>query len=263
MTIRDIQTMSGPKLSVVKSADRLLDVLENLVQRGRGSTHAKLSADLGIPKSSLTQLLGNLVERGYLSFKPGPNIYEIGPRLVQLIERQAQMMGIPRTAQRLCDKLTKETGESSSFNLQVDDVSERICGANSNQSLTFNMRIGETAPLYAVSSGKIMLAWMNETELKDYLSRVAFEAFTHKTITRHADLRAELQQVRKDSLAWSVEEYTQGIIGLAMPVEDVHNKLIGALNIAFPTARDSSAHRTRLTLALRTAASSMQAELAA
>ena len=69
-------------------------------------------------------------------FTPSLIVATVSP--AQLVERQAQVMSLPRFAQRFCEKLTKETGESSSFNVQVDHMSERICGANSNQSLTFN-----------------------------------------------------------------------------------------------------------------------------
>lgn len=254
--------MTLQKPAVVKSADRVLDVLEALVHSGRGATHARLSADLGIPKSSLTQLLGNLVERGYLGFKAGPNLYEIGPRLVQLVERQSQVMGIPRIAQRFCDRLTRETDESSSFSVYLNDMSERLCGANSTQSLTFNMQVGQTAPAYAVSSGKVMLACTDDAGLRQYLARVKLKAFTKNTITRAAELKKELELVRKDNLAWSLEEYTPGIVGLAVPVFDAQANLAGSLNIAYPAARDSAVQRKRLTAALRAAAASMQAELA-
>ena len=253
--------MNSSKPAVVKSADRVLDVLEALVHSGRGATHARLSVDLGIPKSSLTQLLGNLVERGYLIFKSGPSLYEIGPRLVQLVERQLQVMEIPRLAQHACDRLTKETDESSSFSVQVNDMSERLCGANSTQPLTFNMQVGQTAPAYAVSSGKVMLACMSDAELSQYLARVKLQAVTKKTITRVPELIKELVHIRKDSLAWSIEEYTPGIIGLAVPVVDAQEKLAGSLNIAYPAARDSAAQRKRLAAALRAAAAAMQAEL--
>ena len=255
--------MTSQKPAVVKSADRVLDVLEALVHSGRGATHARLAADLGIPKSSLTQLLGNLLERGYLSFQSGPNLYQIGPRLVQLVERQSQVMGIPRIAQRYCDRLAKETNESSSFSVQVDDMSERLCGTNSTQSLTFNMQVGQTAPAYAVSSGKVMLACMDDAELARYLASVKLKAFTKKTITRASELKKELAHIHKDGLAFSLEEYTPGIIGLAVPVFDAQDKLAGSLNIAYPAARDSATQRKRLAVVLRAAATSMQAELAA
>ena len=255
--------MTSQKPAVVKSADRVLDVLEALVRSGRGATHARLSADLGIPKSSLTQLLGNLVERGYLSFMSGTSLYEIGPRLLQLVERHSQAMSVPRIAQRYCDRLTKETDESSSFSVQVNNMSERLCGTNSTQSLTFNMQIGQTAPAYAVSSGKVMLAFMDDSGLRQYLSIVELQPFTKKTITRVPELKKELEHIRKDKLAWSLEEYTPGIIGLAIPVLDAQEHLVGSLNIAYPAARDSAAQRKRLVVALRAATLSMQAELAA
>lgn len=53
-------------MSTVKSAARVLDILELLASSGRAMTHAEIGRRTAIPKSSLTQLLRNLAERGYV-----------------------------------------------------------------------------------------------------------------------------------------------------------------------------------------------------
>lgn len=246
---------------VVKSADRVLDLFELLAHKGRALTHSELCAELGIPKSSLTQLVGNLVERGYLSFTPGPNAYGIGDRLMSLVERQRHNVTLPELAQPLCDRITRLTGESSSLNLRRDGVMQRVCGANSTQPLTFSMSVGQTAPLYAVSSGKVVLAWLAETALDAYLQSTPLKAITKSTVTSQAKLRRELKEVRRTGVAWSVEEYTLGIVGAAVPVFGSAPEPLGAFNIAMPNVRDDPRHRQRLVGALREAASSLQKDL--
>jgi DNA-binding IclR family transcriptional regulator len=78
--------MQSAKEPTVKSADRVLDLLELLCSAGRPLTHTEISSALSIPKSSMSQLLGNLRRRGYLTFQAGPNVYELGPAVAKLTE---------------------------------------------------------------------------------------------------------------------------------------------------------------------------------
>jgi DNA-binding IclR family transcriptional regulator len=249
---------------VVKSADRVLDLFELLAHKGRALTHSELCAELGIPKSSLSQLVGNLVERGYLQFTPGAATYGIGQRLMDLVERQRHNITLPELAQPLCDRLTRLTGESSSLNLRRDDMMQRVCGANSTQPLTFSMSVGQVAPLYAVSSGKVMLAWLPEQELAAYLAANPLSPITPRTLTSASALRKQLKEVRRDGVAWSVEEYTPGIVGIGVPVfQGDDEQPIAAFNIAMPSVRDSAAQRARIVGALKEAAASLQKDLLA
>lgn len=250
-----------PSKNLVKSADRVLDVLETLAGRSRGLTHTELSTELDIPKSSLSKLVGNLTERGYLKFVPGPNVYEIGDGLLLLLNRQKFNQEMPGRAQQVCERLTRQTQESSSFNVQEGRLATRICGANSQQPLTFMMNVGQSAPLHSVSSGKIMLAWQTPLQIEDYLANVDLEPITPKTLTDKMRLMEQLKSVRENEVAWSEEEYTVGIVGVAVPVVNDDAKLIGALNIAFPAVRDSAAQREKMVKVLREAAASLHNNL--
>src|SRR5262247_1057439 len=70
--------------SSVKSATRTLDILEFVVGCGRPVSAAEIAASLAIPVSSLSYLLGTLVERGYLVrsgrlHSPGPALSRLNP----------------------------------------------------------------------------------------------------------------------------------------------------------------------------------------
>lgn len=248
--------------SVVKSADRVLDIFEVLAQKARPLSHTELAAELGIPKSSLSQLLANLVDRTYLSFDAGSASYEFGEGFLRLNERRSRIASLPELAQPLCDRITRMTGESSSLNLRRDFDVERVCGSNSTHPLTYTMKLGELAPMYAVSSGKALLATFAAKELSAYLSSVKLEPITKHTITSAAALRKEIEKVKKSGVAWSFEEFTRGIIGLAVVVYH-GGEPIGALNIALPKSRDDPEQRQRMVAALQDAAASLEKDLGA
>ena len=75
------------------------------------------------------------------------------------------------------------------------------------------MKVGERAPLYAVSSGKIALSKMSSAEFDDYLRTLTFDAITPHTITSKRRLREEMPVVRQSGFAYSREEFTPGITG--------------------------------------------------
>lgn len=252
--------MSPEGRSVVKSADRVLDIFEVLAQKARPLSHTELAAELGIPKSSLSQLLANLVDRTYLSFDASKAAYEFGDGFKRLNERRSRIASLAELAQPLCDRITRMTGESSSLNLRRDFQVERVCGTNSSHPLTYSMKVGELAPMYAVSSGKALLATFSDKELEAYLATVKLEPLTKHTITSATALRKEIAEVRKQRIAWSFEEFTPGIVGVAVPAF-FGEEAIGAFNIALPKVRDDAQLRKSMVASLRDAAASLEKDL--
>ena len=135
-------------------------------------------------------------------------------------------------------QLTGEFNETSGFYVRVGDAVEIIASVTSNQALTYTMTVGERGPLYAVSSGKIVLSRMPTGELNTYLRSVHFEPVTPKTINSKRALRDDLAIVRQAGFGYSREEFTTGIVGIATAVEH-GGRLFGAFNLAVPTARYS------------------------
>jgi IclR family transcriptional regulator, acetate operon repressor len=221
--------------TIVKSADRALDVLEHVAQSPALVSFSQLMTELSIPRSSLSHLLNNLLARGYLRQEPATGAYQLGPRLRELAERLPKpSMGALVTP--LLHRLTESTNETSGCYRRVDDEVEVIASVTASQALAYTMKVGERAPPYAVSAGKIALAQMSVGEFEAYLGRVHFEKFTPNTLTSKDSLRREIEAARGDGFAYVREEFTVGITGIAMAVI-AGGDFVGALNLAVPTAR--------------------------
>jgi IclR family acetate operon transcriptional repressor len=236
----------------VKSASRTLDILEYVADAAEPPTFSRLLIDLGVPRSSLFHLLNNLLARGYLEQESAGGRYRLGSRVGQLAAR-LQSPTLATIVLPHLRALSNALNETSGFNVRVGDNVEAVATAMGHQALGFTMKVGERAPLYAVSSGKIVLSLMNTAELGAYLDGVELQPITARTLQSKTALRRDVAAARKDGFAYSHEEFTPGITGISTAVvKDGH--LLGTVNLAVPTARFTEIQHAAFRRELRSAA---------
>ncbi len=241
--------------TTVKSADRVLDILEAVAQ-GHASFSALMTV-LGIPRSSLFQLLSNLVARGYLQQDEATARYRLGDRIAELARGRPapplQSLVLP-----MMQRLSQETNETTGFYVRDGDHVTAIAAQTGGQALAYTMRVGEKAPLYAISSGKIVLSHMSDRDIKAYLAQVQFERLTPHTLTSAKQVWEQIRLAREEGFAYAREEFTVGIIGIAVGVL-VQGELIGCINLAVPTARFTKPSAAAIRQRLRAAAGELSA----
>ena len=221
--------MSAARTGSVKSATRTLDIMEYAVTRTGLFTAQDVADTLHIPLSSMSYLLGTLVEREYLlrdgrRYWRGPAMARlaVGPETISPAERAKPLVRSIRT------KLDETT---SFFERSGWDVEALVTEA-SEQALRYAVSQNSRAPLHALAAGKAILAALEPDELAVYFRESAREKITANTITDEAALRREIEQVKKTGIARSREEFSPGIAAIACAAGKD-----GALSIAIPLAR--------------------------
>lgn len=100
--------------------------------------------------------------------------------------------------------------------------------------------LGQTVPLHATSTGKVLLAF-GDAELAPRPSRRRrrrrLERFTATTITTAAELDDQLAQVRLRGFATCRGEYETSAWGVSAPVVDRGGRLVAVLSIWGPGSR--------------------------
>jgi DNA-binding IclR family transcriptional regulator len=230
-----VHTMKRDGALTVKSLDRGLDILEYVATAQNAPSFSQLLKDLEIPRSSLFHLLSNLQLRGFLARELTTDRYRLGPNLARLA-KVAPRPSLGTTVSPFLQQLSTEMNETCGFYVRVEDTVEVIASAISTQALTYTMKVGARAPLYAVSTGKIVLAQFEPDLLKQYLARLELSSITARTIRSKSRLLQEIRSVRASGFAYSHEEFTNGITAVATGVH-CQDRLIGALNVAVPTVR--------------------------
>ncbi len=248
-------------MPVVKSADRVLQILETVGATHEGLTHGQLSRALAIPKASLSSLLSNLVDRGYLAFDAQSKLYLLGPELLVLTSRYLNNLDIVQIGRPIIRALVREINEDAEIAVKRDDQVVFFYKEESSRPVRYSIAAGELAPIHATSPGKCILAFMGEDEISAYLDRVALSSITSATITDRGVFRRELELIRSRGLAYGIEEYHQGICGISAPVFNIHGVAVGAIVATLEAARFDDEHRAVIEPKLRQAAIRLSREL--
>lgn len=233
--------------SSVKSATRTLDILEFVVGHGRPVSAAEIAATLGIPISSLSYLLGTLIDRGYL-LRSG-RLHSPGPALARLNTSARETVLAERVNARI-RSLSLQLNETAAFFVRQGYEMEAIASEVSAQPLRYTVEIGRLLPLHAFSAGKAILATFAPDELEQYFRTVELKAYTPQTVTSEALLREQLGRIGRRGLARTSGEYTPGIIGIGRSVMTADGTLLGAISVAIPAARATPALEERAAMLL-------------
>src|ERR1700759_5073947 len=98
---------------IAKQPANLLDILEFFARIKRPATLTEIAQEFGWPRSSTFNMVGTLVERGFL-YEPKPRTgYYPTPRWLTLSPNNAEAEPLPPSLHRLLMDLVQETGETA------------------------------------------------------------------------------------------------------------------------------------------------------
>ena len=212
---------------------RTLDLIELVVAYRTGVVASEISASLSIPESSLSYLLGTLVERGYL-VRQG-RLYFPGAGLDRLRQAQDEQSLVDRAAP-LVKALRNQLNETASLFMLTGWEVEAVVTETSRQTLRYALDVGTRTPLHCVAAGKALLATMPGDQLTRYFDEAERERFTQNTLCERKELERELAKIKKQGYARTCNEYTVGIsaIGMVVPMD---GRAAYSISVSVPTPR--------------------------
>jgi DNA-binding IclR family transcriptional regulator len=83
----------------------------------------------------------------------------------------------------------------------------------------------------------VLLAGLDDAALRRLLPTLP--SYTPRTITKKADLRAELERVREEGYAVAVDELEVGLAAVAAPIRNAAGDVIASISVSGPTYRFS------------------------
>jgi len=246
---------------MVKSAYRVVQILEAVSSSSAGLKHSEIADLLGIPKGSLSLLLSDLVSQEYLSQDKDGRRYLLGPQILVIAKRYLAGLDVVQLGRPILKKMVTDSGECVEIGMRRGNDILMICREDCSRPLRSVIQIGDRAPLYTTAAGKAILAFLPTQELEEYLSAVRFRAFTKRTIVNPRILRRELEVVRSGQIAYSREELNEGVIAMGLPVFDADGSVHASVVIPVPTIRFNEAKEKKVALALREGASTLSHKL--
>lgn len=220
-----------------RSVVRALQILDILGPSEDGLTHAQITKTLGIPKSSVSPILRDLISHDFISFDQTTKQYTLGPKITSLAHNYLDGLDLIKIGGPVVKELARMTGESVALYIRSNTESQLVYKQDSPQTVLRLLKVGARAPLYAIAAGKVLLAHMPQKEIEHYLSSSDRKPFTRHTITDPDKLRQQLDEIRAGAFGYNHEEFEEGVIGVAAPVYDGNGKVVAALSVVAPSFR--------------------------
>jgi DNA-binding IclR family transcriptional regulator len=218
-----------------------LQVLEFVINAGEPVRSTDVAAKLELVQSNAHRVLKSLEAAGYLRqdlrskmFYPSLKLWELGSSVVGGMDvRQRAADHLQELSRR-----TQETVHLSVLDGRDVVYVEKI---DSPQHISVYTRIGGRAPVHCSATGKAILAYLPETQVKSILTDLP--RFTPSTRTEQADLMAELEQARARGYAQTRSEWRQGVCAVAAAIRDDRGLPIASIGLAGPETRMGGSKR--------------------
>jgi IclR family KDG regulon transcriptional repressor len=252
--------VAEPHLGPVKSALRVLLVIELLTEEPEGLTFAQITDRLSLPKSSMHALLRTMRERGHLALDEESR-YRIGLRIWQAGQTYEQAFDLALASRPYLRAVRDELQET--VQLAVLDGIENVYLAKeeADQRLVLQSHVGARLPAYATGLGKALLSGLPDEEVLRRLASGGLRRFTANTITRADDLLAELAEVRRRGYSTDHGEYTDGVTCVAVPVRNHNGEVVAAVSVSVPVTRADDGFEERAAKVLAREAANFSATL--
>ncbi|HAE46622.1 MAG: transcriptional regulator, IclR family protein [Tistrella sp.] len=222
---------------VVKSAGRVLGLLQVFAEHRRPMRVSEIAQAMGIPQSSTSMLLKTLTAMGYVSFDAEAKAFRPTLRVALLGAWLNEEFAAEGSVDEMMVEMARATADTVILAVENGVWSEYIHVVQSEQDLRYALRPGTRRPLSATNLGRVLLAAKPDDEIERIIRRINAEAAAGD---RRFDIAATLEAVhgiRRDGYSFTHNLISSGasVIALPMPVPPGYKPM--AIGIGGPTDR--------------------------
>lgn len=205
--------------SNVKTALRVIEIMEIYAREGRSLTLTELARLLGAPVSSCLGLIRTLASLGYLYDTGRRQGYYPTGRLLAIAQRIAANDPVLERVRPVLESLRNDTGETVIFGKLLDDGQVVYLDVvESANPVRYAATAGEQRQAHTNSIGRAILSSLPQENRDALLRHATFTRLTGRTLRSRSALEAELAQSRERGWARNFGESLPDLGAIAMPV---------------------------------------------
>jgi DNA-binding IclR family transcriptional regulator len=217
------------------SVDRALSLLDALADLPSGARVGELARRTSINPSTVSRLLGTLMDRGFVDRDDDTGRYRLGLRLVAYADAVLAGLDVRAIARPHLERLVAQTGETATLSVPGETQPFTIDFVPSPSNVASGAELGRPNITHATVTGKLMLAFGSLP--LDRLGPEPYERFSERTLTSRAELSREVDRVRREGVAYGHEEREPGLNAVGAPVLGREQALVAMLSIQGPASR--------------------------
>lgn len=227
----------NPNFKLIQSLQRAFDIINCFSEIDQTLNLNEISNMVNLNINTTRGLVQTLVYFSYLKYNSKNNTYRIGDIFLEkyLLAKTTKIREILNfikpDMQTLADnyQVSVRLLSINNFNILTTEVINPI-----NSRYVLSTQVNVELPLYASSSGKLLLYYLDEKVRKEILSTIKWKKFTDNTIVTEKELMKSLKSIEKNGYAIENEELGYGISSISFPIV-FEKELIFTLSITTNT----------------------------
>jgi DNA-binding IclR family transcriptional regulator len=220
-----------------------------------------LATRLNLPRSSVHRLLAMLRASGYADneargdFGPGIELFRIAGRL-------SPRMPHRKLAEPYLLDLSNRFQETSILALLAREQLKMFYAAQGSppDPMRYNLELGALEPLVWGATARVLLAHLSEQEIATAIGRRELSPARQHALDE-AELRASIEQIRRDGCGITHGHRTSSAVGIAAPFFGGDGTVVGSIAFLIPEFRWASTRQDALVHAVVDAARSLSRQL--
>lgn len=218
----------------MQAIDRIFSMLNTISAHPDGLSLSEISQAVGLAKSTTSRFLQSLEDVNAVHKKE--NKYSIGLGIVSLAASVPNSTIIQALAYPTLLELADKSKETVHLGIREGRNLTYIEQINTPHRVQLNTWLNQSYPLHVTAAGKVFLAHMQQSFLKDYL-RQPLEAFSSNSITDPKALEQELQKIKAQGYAQTKREFSDDISGFAIGIFNATETPVACISISGPDFR--------------------------
>jgi IclR family transcriptional regulator, blcABC operon repressor len=245
----------------VPAVERAVALLDALAAAREPQSLAALARALALPKSSLHGLLATLGAAG-LARRNAEGQFALGPKALQWAEAYAAQSDVLRAFHDQAGRIPALRAETIMLaTLEGADVHYLAC-RQGTRALAVNFRVGGRFPAAITSSGKAMLASLDDEAVRLRVGDVTAARLTRHSVASTEALLRQLATFRAQGFATDDEETAEGMQCFGAAVFGAQRPIpVAAVAVSVIKAGLAPARQAELVAAVRALAAGISAEL--
>lgn len=214
----------------IKSLERGLKLLEILGQSAQSQTLSEIANRCDINKTATQRFLNTFRTLGYIKRDENKR-YFLTAKILSVGFNYLNSSNLRMVSKPYIDDLSSELNKT--INLSILDGIEVLYLYRKEKAkyLKYDLYVGSKLPSYCTSSGKVLLAGLNDMELKERIDSMSLEPITNKTIISKTILLKDIMKTRKRGYSVCDQELSMDLYSMAVPLIDQNDKSIAAINV--------------------------------
>ncbi|MDM0115032.1 IclR family transcriptional regulator [Variovorax sp. J22R133] len=227
-----------PGDSYVQSFARGLEVIRSFSAKAPRQTLSEVAAASGLTRAGARRILLTLQTLGYV--ESDGKLFGLTPRILDLGFAYLSSMPIWSRAEPIMETLVAQVQEScSAAVLDATDI-VYVLRVPTHKIMRITLGVGSRLPAWCTSLGRMLLADLDDAQLRARLAASTLEPFTKHTLTEVDAVVAKVVQARRQGWCLVNQELEEGLISIAAPIVNRQGRTIAALNISGQANRTSA-----------------------